>query len=160
VEGDKGLESSSGYEHEKEQTYRKWFEKIHPDAKQDTITLADWLESLCPYYMSLGVSYDEYWHGDPTRLFSYIKGQEWRDRRRNTEIWLQGRYMYDAIMTALHNAFRKQSEQPIPYLKEPYPLTEEEAEEREQRDANDANEIAKAKFEAWAETTDFSDNTK
>ena len=49
-------------------------------------------------------------------------------------IWLQGLYVYQAIINAapvLH-AFAKPGTKPIPYLDKPIPLTEQEAKQREE----------------------------
>ena len=76
-----------------------------------------------------GMTYNEFWHGDPWLAASYRKAYVERRKAENTRDWLQGAYFYNAITTALGNAFRKKGAQPLNYLEEPFtifPLTEEE----------------------------------
>ena len=67
---------------------------------------------------------EEYWHGNYRS--AYRKAYRIRKEERNREMWLQGLYIYHAVMCALNNAFGKKK---ITYMTEPlriYPLTEEE----------------------------------
>ena len=71
--------------------------------------------------------------------------------QRNWELWMQGRYFYDAIICAFNGEVNRQFESG--YLDEPYPTTMEEAEERKRRleKAQYEKDIAlmKARAEAW-----------
>lgn len=58
-----------------------------------------------------------------------------REQRENARAWRAGLYMVSALNATVMNAFRKKGSHPIEYLKEPLPLTENEAKEREIRDA-------------------------
>ena len=76
-----------------------------------------------------GMTYDQFWHGDPWMAASYREAYVARRKAENERDWLQGAYFYNAVTTALANAFRKKGAQQIEYLKEPFqifPLTEEE----------------------------------
>ena len=58
-----------------------------------------------------------------------------RLKKRQTEIemYIAGRYMFDAVSLALANGFREKGRRPEPWLEEPYriiPLTKEEEEEK------------------------------
>lgn len=55
------------------------------------------VKELAPWYMSIGIGYDEYWHGDPERLPFYREAETLRRRRENEMMWLQGLYVYRAI---------------------------------------------------------------
>lgn len=83
-----------------------------------------------PEYLAMGMSYDEYWNKDSTLVIAYRKAYQMRRDNRNFEMWLQGRYIYDAI-AALSSILRTSlSKQPIKaekYVERPYPLTKEEA---------------------------------
>lgn len=76
------------------------------------------------------MSYDEYWNKDSTLVIAYREAYQIQRDNRNFEMWLQGRYIYDAI-TALSPILRTSlSKQPIKaenYVDRPYPLTKEEA---------------------------------
>ena len=114
----------------------------------------DVFEQLCPYYMSIGMSYDDFWNGDVDMVKAYRKANELCDRRRNQELWLQGRYFYDALCAAsplYRFSMKKGIIKPEPYTSEPYPITEAELCEREEREARAKEERLKAEFTAFVE---------
>ena len=111
-------------------------------------------EQLCPYYMSIGMSYDEFWNGDVDMVKAYRKANELRDRRRNQDLWLQGRYFYDALCAAsplYRFTMKKGVIKPEPYTQEPYPVTYAELREKEEREAKAREERLKAEFTAFVE---------
>jgi len=89
----------------------------------------DKFEELCGYYMSIGMSFHEYWDGDNTMVKYYRKADGLKLERENMLRWLQGRYVYEAILDASPtlNAFKPRN--PHPYRDEPIPLTEREREQ-------------------------------
>lgn len=97
---------------------------------QPTITPIEYLDQLFAYALSLGMPSDEYWNKDPALILGYIKAEEIKQRKRNTELWLQGAYVYQAIgsLAPVLNPFSK-DHKAKPYLKSPIPLTEEEREQ-------------------------------
>lgn len=110
-------------------------------------------EQLCPYYMSIGMSYDEFWDGDVEAVKAYRKANELQDKRRNFEFWLQGMYFYEALCDAsalFRFTMKKGTIKPEPYVKEPFPITEAEVREREEREARKKEERLKAEFTAFA----------
>lgn len=111
-------------------------------------------EQLCPYYMSIGMSYDEFWNDDVSKVKAYRKAYELRDKRRNQELWLQGMYFYEALCDAsplFRFSMKKGTIKPEPYVKEPYPITAAEVRERNEREARMKEERLKAGFAAFAE---------
>ena len=50
-----------------------------------------------PWYLSIGMTPEQYWDGDCMLAKYYRKAQELRRQERNTELWLQGLYVYDAV---------------------------------------------------------------
>lgn len=101
---------------------------------QSTTTPLEYLNQLCEYALSIGMSYDLYWYGDPYELNRFVKAEEIRQKKMNFQVWLQGYYVYQAIgsLVPLLNPFSNEHKAK-PYLKEPIPLTEKEAEERRLR---------------------------
>ena len=81
-------------------------------------SFSDTLDKLCTYYMALGVSYDEFWNGDYTMLKFYVERHKIAVEQKNEELWLQGLYFYEAVCTALSNAFSKGSKAKYPEEKE------------------------------------------
>ena len=83
------------------------------------------------------MSYEQFWFGDPWIARSYREAYVERRKEENTRDWLQGAYFYNAITTALANAFRKKGTKTVDYLEEPFrifPLTKEEQEAKAARD--------------------------
>ena len=104
--------------------------------------------------MSIGMSYDDFWNGDVQMVKAYRKANELRDRRNNQDMWIQGRYFYDALCAAsplYRFTMKKGAIKPEPYTKEPYPTTYSELREREEREAKAKEERLKAEFTAFVE---------
>ena len=102
--------------------------------------------------MSIGMSYDDFWNGDVSMVKAYRLANELRDKRMNQELWLQGRYFYDALCSA--SPLFRFSTKPVkaePYVQEPYPITAAEVREREERKAREEEERFKAQFALYVE---------
>jgi len=86
------------------------------------LTFAEMADELCPYYMSMGVPYNEYWHGDYTQLKFYTEAYRLQLEHENYSAWLQGAYVYEAVcaVSPILHAFAKSGTRPLPYLKEAY----------------------------------------
>lgn len=99
--------------------------------------MSETFERLCPYYMMYGMTYDEYWYGDPWALKKYKEAFNLRNRHQNEMLWLQGLYFCNALNVVLANAFSKKGTPPRKYLQEPldiFPKSEaEEAAEMERK---------------------------
>ena len=80
-------------------------------------------EESFPFYLAIGMSYAEYWEGDPLLTQYYRKAYQIKQEEKNNNAWLQGMYIYDAVSTALHNALRGMGKNKPPardYAKQPY----------------------------------------
>ena len=79
-----------------------------------------------PYFLSLGMSYDEYWYGETWRVHDYIEAQKFRLEQREYELWLQGLYTFNALQSALSVSefFRSKGSRPIPYPQKPHGVWE------------------------------------
>ena len=90
-----------------------------------------------PYYLSIGMSPEQYWDGDPMLAKYYREADELKRSRRNQELWLQGMYIYEALcdVSPVMNAFAKKGTRPSPYPDHPYPLSvKERATEKKMRE--------------------------
>ena len=101
------------------------------------------------FYLAIGMSYAEYWTGDPSLVRYYRKAYQIKQEQINNNAWLQGLYIYDAVSTALHNSLRGLSKTKPPvqeYAKQPYDLKS-----REKTDAEKAKEVEveQQKAAAW-----------
>ena len=92
-------------------------------------------QEVFPLYLSLGMSYDEFYNKDCQLVKAYLKAYELKQQRDNTNMWIQGMYVYDAILCAspILHPFAKGGTEPVPYMKEPYALSKEEQEVREEK---------------------------
>ena len=95
---------------------------------------SDKFEELCPYYLSLGMSFYDYWDGDCTMTKYYRKMEEKTRERDNFNAWLQGMYIYEAMLdvSPVFNPFAKKPK-PEPYRSEPVPITMQEFKRQEEQ---------------------------
>ena len=104
-----------------------------------------------PYYLSIGMTPEQYWDGDPELAKYYRKSDEVRRKRRNEELWLQGMYIYEALcdVSPVLHAFAKKAK-PIPYPDHPYAITvkdrEEEKKLKERQERDEARRYMEAKM--------------
>ena len=68
---------------------------VNPERSK--VSFADRLVSLCEYYMTLGVPYDEFWHGDYCKLKFYEKQYFNQQKVKDGEMWRQGLYFWQAL---------------------------------------------------------------
>ena len=108
-------------------------------------------EECFPFYLAIGMSYAEYWEGDPILARYYRKAYHIKQEEINNNAWLQGMYIYDAVSTALHNALRGFGKNKPPakdYAKQPYEFKNKVKTEAEK--AKEV-EIEQEKAAAWME---------
>ena len=91
----------------------------------------EYLDELCAYALSIGMTLEQYWDDDPTLILYFYKAEKLRSQRKNQELWIQGAYIYQALgcVAPMFNSLAK-DHKPKPYLKEPFALSQEEEEER------------------------------
>lgn len=91
-------------------------------------------EELCGYYMSIGMTYHEYWDGDNTMTKYFREADELKRERRNSELWLQAAYIYEALLDAspVFNPLSKKNK-PFPFRAEPIPITVSGNKKREEQ---------------------------
>lgn len=111
-------------------------------------TYTEQFEEAFAFYLAIGMSYAEFWAGDPTLARYYRKAYRIKQEEINNNAWLQGMYIYDAVATALHNALAGKNTQPRKYAQQPYNFYKKEKSEAEK-----AAEIEREqqKAAAWME---------
>lgn len=80
-------------------------------------------EEQCSYYMSIGMTYDEYWYGEAERVKYYRDAHILKNKARNQEMWIQGMYFISSITVALDT--KKKAKYPAEPL-DIFPKTEAE----------------------------------
>lgn len=97
----------------------------------------NWLSKLCSFYMAIGVSYDDFWHGDPCRLKFYLRSFEYKQEQNNQNAWLFGMYNYKATQSALeefsYGMNGRKGQRPKGYLDYPIAITDREKQAEKQR---------------------------
>lgn len=110
-------------------------------------------ERACPYYLAMGMTYDQYWNGDTSAHKAFRKAKRMQIIEQNKMAWIQGMYVYEAIanLAPALKAFAKGKAKPYP--KDPYDLFEDEhrkAEERKQRERYEKMREKVSQFaQAW-----------
>lgn len=102
--------------------------------------------------MSYGMSYDDFWYGDVRMHRAYREAHKISVSEKNMYLWLQGRYVYEAIgaMVPVLRAFSK-ARKPNEYPDHPYDLFAEERKRREEREARARYERIKEKVAMFAD---------
>ena len=126
-------------------------ELLTEEATTQAKTNTEIFEESFPFYLAIGMSYAEYWEGDPLLAQYYRKAYQIKQDERNYNSWLQGMYVYDAVSTALYNALRgmgKTKPPPKDYAKQPYELYKKNKTEQEKAKEVEAEQ---EKAAAWME---------
>lgn len=112
-------------------------------------------EKQFPYYLAIGMTAEQYWDGPAELVTAYRKAEEIRNERRNTEFWLQGVYVYDAICKAspILHAFAKKGAKPAPYPTEPYSISEKQEKKKEEKKEKAVYEKGKKLMESFLQST-------
>ena len=105
-------------------------------------------EEVFPYYLAVGMSYEQFWYDPPELTIAYRRADEIKKRRVNEELWLAGIYTAEALASTVGNMFSKGSK--YQYPSEPKPITVSEAQERQEREQKARMEQIKARFTARA----------
>lgn len=93
--------------------------------------------------MSLGMTYEEYWYGNPLLVRSYLQAEEYRRRKENYNLWLGGIYMQQAIASTIGNAFLEKGASPNRYPEKPFAIDAESIEKERQEQEEREIEAAK-----------------
>lgn len=120
--------------------------------------LKDVFEEACPFFISIGMSYKEFWEEDVVIAKSYLKAFILKNKReqeiKEWQMWKQGVYIYEALcdVSPILHAFSKKGTKPLPYPTEPYGIKRNDKEEKEDKEKEAENERLKAiiKFKAWS----------
>ena len=81
----------------------------------------------------------------------YRRADEIRQERKNQDAWLQGMYIYDAMLrvSPILRAFAEKGTKPEPYLSEAYPISQKAAKEQNKKKERNNNEKALRYMQAF-----------
>ena len=105
---------------------------------------------MFPWYLSIGMTWEQFWQGSPSLTVAYRKAHELQSKRVNLEQWRMGQYVVSALQVSVVNMFLKKGATPIEYPKQPFPLNQEELEQREMERQEQLEEKLKAQMMMWA----------
>lgn len=118
----------------------------------DSVKFTDILNEMCPYYMALGMSYDDYWNGDPYMARYYREAHKQRIRNKNSILHLQAQYIYEVMgcMASLYDPFAKRRK-PEKFRDHPYDLFPEDVQATQERIEKERYESMRERLKAFAE---------
>ena len=102
---------------------------------------------IFPYYLALGMSYDDFYNKDHELVIAYRKAEKIKREKENADMWLQGLYVYQAVsrVAPLLIPFNKHPKAE-PYLDKPIPLSEKDKDESKQAVVDKGIAYMKAKM--------------
>ena len=109
------------------------------NVRSSFLTYSEQFYEVFPYYLAIGMTYEQFWDGDPTLVKYYRKSAEIKRDMTNQELWLQGLYVYEALcnVSPLLHAFARKGAKAHPYPSQPYAVSEKQRkideEERERK---------------------------
>ena len=127
------------------------------DSRVESTSLTKIFEHECPYYMSYGMSFDEYWNGDAYLVKFYRDAYKLKIRYDDVFMWKQGMYIYEALcdVSPILHAFSKKGTKPLQYRSKPMSEEIKQVETEKEKEIEINNERLKARifFEKWARAT-------
>lgn len=102
--------------------------------KNKTKTYGEVFEELCPWYLSIGMSYDDYWNGPSEIARFYRQAHKLQEKRLDYNAWIQGRYIYEAIgalSPILRTNLSKKEAKAGDYVEKPYLVQMEDRKKEE-----------------------------
>lgn len=126
-----------------------------PNRSAPSFTYTEKFYEVFPYYLAIGMTYEQFWEGDCTLTKYYRKADEIKKERRNEEIWLQGMYIYEALcdVSPVLHAFAKKGTKPQPYSDKPYAISKAQQKRVEEDKERKMIEKGKRFMEAMMHST-------
>ena len=125
------------------------------DSSLPHFTYTERFYEMFPYYLSIGMTPEQYWDGDCTLVKYYRAAEELRNERRNQELWLQGMYIYEALcdVSPVLHSFAKKGTKPHPYSSRPYAISEKQIKQEHEEKERKLAEKGKRFMEAMMQST-------
>ena len=103
-----------------------------------------------PYYLAIGMTYEQYWEMDCDLVKYYRQAAQIKQDLANQNAWLQGAYIYEALVDVAP-AFRAMgAKKPMPYRKEHLELNTRKDLKHRKEVEQKQDEKAKAYMQAFA----------
>lgn len=91
--------------------------------------------------MAIGMTYEQYWYGDPLMVRAFYKAEQLRQQRMNEEAWLFGSYTYRALDSTVGNMMREKGAIPSEYPEKPVELVKQEETEVKKENREEQEEV-------------------
>lgn len=101
------------------------------DESAPRLSYGEILDEAFPNYLNMGMTYEQFWYGDPRAYRFYRKAYEQKRSHENYTAWLNGRYVFDAILAVAPVLIPFSKGKLGEYPKQPYPMNDEEREQQE-----------------------------
>ena len=69
------------------------------NSRVESTSLTKLFEHECPYYMSYGMSFDQFWYDSPWLTKFYRESYKLKIRYDDVFMWKQGMYTYDHFLS-------------------------------------------------------------
>lgn len=92
------------------------------EKEKPTLTYTEIFYQCLPHYLLMGMSADEFWNCDPRLYKVYREKDRMEMERKNEVLWLQGMYVYQAILLTAPRLNSIKPEQPEDYPQKPFDL--------------------------------------
>lgn len=117
------------------------------------ITYTEQFYSHLPFYLSIGMTYEQYWNEDCCLVKYYRKAHEIRQDRLNEQLWLQGLYIYEALVDVSPALRAMGAKPPAQYVEEPYPRTDKQKEKQTETREKATYDKCQSKMQAFVTAT-------
>lgn len=117
-------------------------------------TYTEIFDEVCPYYMSIGVTYEEFWYGDFAICKYARKAEKLRRKKANQEMWWNALYMFRTMLDVApaFRDFGDGKKTKISFSTEqPFPMDSKESEEIEKAKQERQHEEFLAKMMSYAQ---------
>ena len=117
--------------------------------KSAPISEGDMIRKCAPFYLSIGMTPEEFFHGDAELCRYYRESDRLKRERANEDAWLQGLYIYHALqcVSPLYRDLVK-DHHPEKYMSEPLQLFAPTKEEANKQEIQKQLEV-RGKLQAW-----------
>lgn len=121
----------------------------------------------CPFFISIGMTYEQFWYEDPTIAKMYLEAFKLKEQREAEKTkwltWEQGLYVYEAIcdVSPVLRAFSKATK-PLPYPEKPHGLHKSEEEDKRIKEIEKERDMYRTQifFQNWANNMKKRFNTR
>lgn len=94
--------------------------------------------------MAIGMTYDQYWFGDPMMSRDFYNAHKLKQEMQNELAWINGLYTMCALQATVGNMFKKKTDKANEYPKQPFDFGYKKVETKSERTEQEEADFAKA----------------